>query len=103
MSVVTSGDYQRYYTVNGENYHHIIDPDTLFPSRYMHGVTVTAMDSGLADLLSTVLFNMPYEQGRILADSLAGVEVYWVLDDWSVVYTDGMARMLSSCGASGRD
>ena len=103
MSVVTSGDYQRYYTVDGIDYHHIIDPDTLFPSRYMHGVTVVTRDSGLADLLSTTLFNMPYEQGRELADSLEGVEAYWVLTDGSVMYTDGMAGMLYSRGASSRD
>ncbi len=103
MSVVTSGDYQRYYTVDGKNYHHIIDPDTLFPSEYMHGVTVTAVDSGIADLLSTTLFNMSYGDGRMLVDSLEGVEAYWVLMDGSIMMTDGMSGMLSSLGASGRD
>ncbi len=103
MSVVTSGDYQRFYTVDGKNYHHIIDPDTLFPSAFMHGVTVVCPDSGLADLLSTAFFNMPYADGRRLAESLEGVEVYWVLTDGTVEMTDGMAAMLSSQGASGRD
>ncbi len=103
VSVVTSGDYQRYYTVDGKNYHHIIDPDTLFPSEYMHGVTVVAPDSGIADLLSTALFNMSYQDGRALADSLEDVEAYWVLNDGTVMMTDGMARMLYSQGASGRD
>ena len=103
MSVVTSGDYQRFYTVGGKNYHHIIDPDTLYPSEYMHGVTVVAKDSGLADLLSTAFFNMSLEDGRRLAESLEGVEVYWVLTDGSIEMTDGMAAMLSSRGASGRD
>ncbi len=103
MSVVTSGDYQRFYTVDGRKYHHIIDPDTLYPSAFMHGVTVVAPDSGLADLLSTALFNMPWQDGRRLAESLEGVEAYWVLMDGSVEMTDGMASLLSSHGASGRD
>ncbi len=103
MSVVTSGDYQRYYTVDGKAYHHIIDPDTLYPSEYMHGVTVVAPDSGIADLLSTALFNMSFEDGFNLVSGLENVEAYWILTDGSVMMTDGMASMLSSRGASSRD
>jgi thiamine biosynthesis lipoprotein len=47
LSLVTSGDYERFYTVNGKNYHHIIDPETLFPSEYFTAVTIICKDSGM--------------------------------------------------------
>ena len=63
-SIVTSGDYQRYYIgVDGEAYHHVIDPFTLFPQTYFHSVTIVVKDSGIADALSTILFLMSYEDG----------------------------------------
>ena len=103
LSVVTSGDYQRYYTVDGVRYHHIIDPDTLYPSSFMPQVTVVTEDSGYADALSTALFLMPYAQGRAFADGLDGVEACWVLADGSVHFTDGLASALQSQGASSTD
>ena len=97
QSLVTSGDYQRYYTVNGEKYHHLIDLQTLYPARYWNSVTVIAPDSGLADGLSTGLFCMDYEQGRALAESLPGVEVCWVrIEDGKVKaqFTEGFKEKL---------
>ncbi len=89
-TVVTSGDYWRYYTVDGQRYHHIIDPETLMPSRKMVSVTILCESSILADFLSTALFVLPYEEGRQVADSLDGVEVMWILPDGSIRCTDGM-------------
>ena len=83
-SVVTSGDYQRFYTVNGVKYHHIINKDTLMPADYFSSVTVVTKDSGLADALSTALFNMDYESGAKLLDTLDGVSVIWVTKDGEV-------------------
>ncbi len=77
-SAVTSGNYERYYTVNGVNYHHIIDKDTLMPSVHFASVTVLCESSALADSLSTALFNMTASEGKALVETLDGVFVIWV-------------------------
>lgn len=77
-SVVTSGDYERFFTVDGKKYHHIIDGSTLYPAEYYHSVTVIAKDSALADALSTALFTMNINDGYELVKSLDGVEALWV-------------------------
>lgn len=88
MSLVTSGDYQRSYTVDGVNYHHIIDPDTLMPSKYWRSVSILKQDSGLSDLLSTALFLMPLEEGKALAEK-CGAEALWIAADGTQYQTDG--------------
>lgn len=86
-SLVTSGIYERYYIVDGRNYHHIIDPDTLFPAEYFASVSILCSDSGLADALSTSLFNMPFEQGQALIESLPDTEAIWVFLDGKIKYS----------------
>jgi thiamine biosynthesis lipoprotein len=91
-AVVSSGDYQRYYVVDGEIFHHLIDPETLMPAKHYRAVTVIAKDAGIADLLSTELFLLPYGKSRALAESLEDVEVLWVMPDSKVKTTDGLKK-----------
>ena len=87
-SVVTSGDYQRCYMVDGKIYHHIIDPATLYPSEYWRSVTIVCSDSGLADALSTALFLLPLEEGMALAEK-SGAQAMWVNEAGEQFYTPG--------------
>ena len=94
-SAVTSGDYHRYATVDGERYHHIISPFTLMPATGMRSVTVICEDSGLADLLSTAFFILPLDEGMALAETLS-VDVLWLLADGRIEMTEGMAAVAAS-------
>jgi len=99
-SVVSSGDYQRYYVVDGKLIHHLIDPQTLMPGEHFRAVTVVTPDSGVADFMSTTLFLMPLEEGKALAKEV-GVDAVWVLPDGTVEMTEGFARIAKSRGATG--
>lgn len=89
LSVVTSGDYQRYFTVNGVKYCHIINPDTLSSSNYMASVSVITDSSALGDALSTALFNMPIDEGVELVNFMDGVEAVWVDKDYNKTFSTG--------------
>lgn len=100
-SVVTSGDYERYYLVGDIVVHHIIDPNTLMPGDIFRAVAIVTPDSGLADFLSTSMFLLPYEEGLQLAESLDDVEVLWVMKDGTIEATPGMKEIMRSQGATG--
>ncbi len=87
MSLVTSGVYERYYTVDGRDYHHIIDPDTLFPSDEYKSVSIVCPDSGMADALSTAVFSMSVEEGARLIESISDTEAFWVLSSGEYKYS----------------
>lgn len=69
-SIVTSGDYQRFYVYDGTIMHHIIDPETLQPARYARSVSIVCDDGTASDILSTALFTMSQEDGQALLDKI---------------------------------
>ncbi len=92
QTIVTSGSYQRYYIVDGKEYHHIIDKDTLMPARGFVSVSIICKNSADGDGLSTALFCMSLEDGMALIESLDGVEAHWMLEDGTRVKSSGFSN-----------
>ncbi|MCX7021028.1 MAG: FAD:protein FMN transferase [bacterium] len=97
-AVATSGDYERYFVVDGVRYHHILDPKTGRPARGLISVTITAPTCVLADAYATAVFVLGPEKGlRLLEadDELEGLLIYTGADgelDYAV--TDGLVERL---------
>lgn len=78
-SIVTSGNYERYFLHKGERYHHIIDSKTGYPSKNkVSGISVISDKSIDGDALSTALFIMGVEAGSKLANELEDVDTIFI-------------------------
>ncbi|MEW6244450.1 MAG: FAD:protein FMN transferase [Bacillota bacterium] len=85
-TVVTSGDYERYFIKDGKRYHHIFDPRTGQPAAAgVIAVSVTAPTSAQADAYSTALFVMGVDKGMKLVESLPDIEAIFVTEDGEIV------------------
>lgn len=96
--VATSGDYERYFEVDGIRYSHIIDPKTGLPAHYMVSVTVVAPTAALADALATGIFVLGVEPGLALVEQLPGVEVLIYTDEDGKLgahYSSGFEKFLA--------
>jgi len=88
--VATSGDYRRYFTLEGRRFSHIVDPRTgETVEEVPMSVTVVAPDATTADALATGIFVLGPEEGMKLIESLPGIE--------GLIVSEGM-RMDSSSG-----
>ncbi len=81
---VTSGSYERFYTVDGVRYHHIIDKDSLMPENYYLSVSVKSNSSALSDALTTAIFNMEYDEAESFVAKLSDVTVILVMPSGEV-------------------
>ena len=85
LAVVTSGNYEKYFTSGGKRYAHIINPQTGYPTSGVSGVTVLCPDAELADALATSIFVMGVKRGLRLSNQLKGVECL-IIDDCGEIH-----------------
>lgn len=80
VAVVTSGDYERFFEVDGVRYHHILDPRDGRPATACQSVTVVAATAAEADALATAAFVLGPEAGRLLVESRGGLALIVAAD-----------------------
>jgi thiamine biosynthesis lipoprotein len=92
QTVVTSGDYQRYFTDRqGKRHHHILDPTTGYPSESgLISVSIVADRSVAADPLSTIVFVAGMDKGLKFLKSFPQTEAILVGADLTVYVTQGL-------------
>ena len=102
-SVVTSGDYQRYFVDDcGRRQHHILDPATGWPAASgLTSVTIVSPDSCAADALSTAVFVAGLERGVDMLRALPGAEALIVDVESRVYVTRGLLDRFSAAETSG--
>ncbi len=90
VSIVTSGDYERFFEKDGVRYHHIMDPRTGYPARKSISVTVMAESSMIADAWTKPIFILGPEDGLKLAESLPFLECMIIDDKGNKFLTKGL-------------
>lgn len=92
--VVTSGDYERFFEVDGVRYHHILDPRTGYPSKGCMTATVVASHAEYADALATALCVLGPERAIALVEKLPRVEAIVVGLDGTAAASTGLRSSL---------
>lgn len=90
-SIVTSGNYERYFIIGGRRFHHIIDPRTGYPSE--NGVISTTIISDCSidgDALATCAYVMGLSKGIDFIESLEGVDAIFITEDKGIYTTSGI-------------
>lgn len=95
QSVVSSGIYERFFEMDGKNYHHILDPSTGYPvENNLISVTIISPLSVDGDGLSTTTFALGLEKGMKLIDSLPDTYAVFITNDYQLHYSKGFKEAI---------
>lgn len=87
-SVVSSGNYVRYFEKDGRIYHHILDPHTGYPyENTLLQVTIITERSVDADALSTTCYALGLEEGMQFIENFENTKAIFVTDDGQLHYS----------------
>ncbi|HOK87612.1 MAG TPA: FAD:protein FMN transferase [Fervidobacterium sp.] len=89
-SIATSGDYERFFIVDGVRYHHIIDPKSGLPANGAISATIISSDPVVADAFSTAAFVLG-EKSWLFTRTVFpkyGAEVFLVTPKGKILQTD---------------
>ncbi len=90
-SVVTSGNYERYFEVEGKRFHHIINPSTGYPSESdIVGATIISDNSIDGDGLSTGVYIMGVQKAIKLIEEIEGIDAILITKSKEIYVTSGM-------------
>ncbi len=92
--IVTSGKYERFFIgEDGRKYHHIIDPETGYPSENGLAAVTVIGESGIeCDALSTALLVLGEEKAQEYWRKNGGFEMILVTEDKRTIVTSGIAE-----------
>lgn len=93
-AVFTSGDYERFFKLEGKRYHHILDPRTGKPARNSQSVTVVHTDAALADAAATALFVAGPEEWLEIAKSMNIQQAMLIDRNGTIHITEALAKRL---------
>jgi FAD:protein FMN transferase len=100
--VSTSGDYERFAIIDGQRFHHILDPHTGRPAMHTAAVTVVARDATTADAASTAIFVAGPARWREIAQALGVSEVLRVDANGSIEVSRALMAKLRMPGSEPR-
>ena len=99
----TSGDYERFYELDGRRMHHILDPATGYPVEHTQAVTVIAQDGQSADAAATALLVAGPGRWRGAAAALGIERVLRVDATGEIEMTPAMRERLQAGAGAGSD
>ena len=95
-SIVSSGNYERYFKKDGKIYHHILDPSTGYPiENNLNQVTIISDKSVDGDALSTTCYALGLDEGLKLIRSMDNIEAVFITDDNTIYKSSDSVNLIT--------